>query len=299
MGLLDFIFGKKKIQETANDQESQQSSSSPTAGTGYRRILERRERRKKSWAAIDLRLYELKNSVYNDHKEHEYSENIIVDDSYEAIGHDCFSSYQMSSVKLPHSLKVIGDRAFLGCKNLKKISLPPQVELGDKAFSNSGIQSVIYGGFASSEIGNRVFEECAELDYALICSENFKVTGRGMFYNCIKLNRVTFHEGLEAIEESAFENCIKLKKIVLPQSLKYIGQKAFAYSGLREIYIPDGIEHIEENAFTGCRNLEVLHIPNNYKENIFLDLLSSRHLKEVVCPPNVQIKTRIPNTNGI
>lgn len=261
MGLLDFIFGKKNT----------------------------KEKKEESVAASTLLDFK-EGVVYNDHKKNKNREHIDVSFSFHAIGNYCFWGYKMSSIKL-HRIHTIGDWAFRDCKNLKKIDVDSVSTLGDQAFAYSSIEKISL--FRLWDVGERVFEGCSELKEAsLSLSKNLETTGRGMFYNCINLESVSLPNELKAIEESTFENCKKLQNIILPQNLKSIGKKAFANSGVRKIYIRSEIEHIEENAFTGCSNLEILRIPDNYKENIVLDLLSSRHLKEVVCPPNVQIKTR-------
>lgn len=54
-----------------------------------------------------------------------------------------FQESGLKKVRLPSTLKVIKNEAFMGCANLKNISLPDGlVEIGLRAFRESGLESV-------------------------------------------------------------------------------------------------------------------------------------------------------------
>ena len=64
----------------------------------------------------------------------------IADSSFERCS-------KLSSVKLPDSLKAIGNNAFWNCKNLTSISIPKSVEIiGDGAFKSTNITVINYDG---------------------------------------------------------------------------------------------------------------------------------------------------------
>ena len=55
-----------------------------------------------------------------------------------------FGSSKLSSVKLPQSLKTIGNMAFDGCSNLKEIEIPNGIEtIKSEAFEVCGLSSVV------------------------------------------------------------------------------------------------------------------------------------------------------------
>ena len=56
------------------------------------------------------------------------------------------------------------------------------------------------------------------------------------FYQCIKLTKVTFEEGVEEIRKEAFTDCPDLQSLVLPKSIKYIADPAFLDCGEFTVY---------------------------------------------------------------
>ena len=60
---------------------------------------------------------------------------------------------------------------------------------------------------------------------------------------------------LLVIETEAFFGDSSIDEIMIPEGAENIGDKAFAYSGLKQIYIPDSITSISANAFLDCKDL--------------------------------------------
>ncbi len=127
---------------------------------------------------------------------------------------------KVTSIKLPQSLKTIGNSAFRGM-NLKEIELPENI--------------VFIGAFA--------FSECRALE-KIVLPEGLIGISDYLFHSCDGLRSVSIPRGIRSIGENAFKDCKALRDI------KYSGTKAewkkidigkAAFSDSTEIKCGDGI----------------------------------------------------------
>ena len=141
-------------------------------------------------------------------------------------------------------------------------------------------------GSTATVINDDSYKELTEADIpatVAIGGKTYQVTtiGREAFFNCGQLEKVTFHEGLQHIgnsafrytrfseaslpktlktlDEMAFYNCYNLEKVNIQEGLESIGNYAFAYSyRLTELYLPKTLKSIGECIITGCDNLSTV-----------------------------------------
>ena len=99
----------------------------------------------------------------------------------------------------------IGDEAFVGCRNLKGISLPDSL----------------------TAIGEQAFHYCQSLTEVAIPA-SVTLIKTGAFSGCENLTRIAIPEGIFAIKDDTFRNCSKLAAVTLPTSVKTVEQGAFA-----------------------------------------------------------------------
>lgn len=154
----------------------------------------------------------------------------------------------ITSVKLPDSLEIIGDAAFNNCKALAN------VEIGDKLWS---VGADAFGGtpwLASftdefSVVGNGVLikynglatgisipEDVSHIAGGVFAKREIRsvdlgsvlTVGNKAFLACSNMIRVDCGDSLVLIGEGAFENCTLLEEIVLPNSLTDVRSRAFA-----------------------------------------------------------------------
>lgn len=71
------------------------------------------------------------------------------------------------------------------------------------------------------------------------------------------IKRVTLHDNLSRIEDTAFDNCVRLESINLPSNLTYLGERAFSgcYELSSNIVIPNNITEIKRYTFSSCRKI--------------------------------------------
>lgn len=153
--------------------------------------------------------------------------------------------YERSSlqeVKLPSTLREIGNSAFYGCAALQSFDL-------------NGITS----------IGNTVFYGCRSLPS--INLNGVETIGRGAFYGCSKLDNIDLST-LVSIDNSyssssgAFQNCTSLKTVTFGNRLQKIGGYAFQNTAIESLDLPESIVSLGNGAFTGCTNLTSVSLPS-------------------------------------
>jgi hypothetical protein len=93
----------------------------------------------------------------------------------------------VSSVSLPHTIKSIGESAFLNCTIINQIEIPDSVEeIQGSAFKGcTALKYVKLGKFLNS-LGGSCFQDCTSLK-SLTISDSTKTIGQGAFFRCSAL----------------------------------------------------------------------------------------------------------------
>ncbi len=191
----------------------------------------------------------------------------------------------ITSIKMPDTVKIIGDYAFLGCVGLREIKLSNQItKIGESAFSGCGHLYEITLPDSLESIGDEAFAGCWDYD------ENTKLE--------FGLTQITIPEKVSHIGEKVFEGCNILEKIdVASQNAVFasedgilfnkaktelllypIGKKQTSYS------IPSSVQKIEDSAFASQEYLEELSFPgtlNSIGESAGKSLSGCLRLKRV------------------
>ena len=135
-----------------------------------------------------------------------------------------------------YSVSGIDYYAFLGCSELKSVTVP------------EGVTNLGYGSFAG----------CIGLN-SVVLPSGVRNIPDAMFYGCIRLDNIIIPEGVDTIGHSAFYECTGLTEIVIPSGVEVIDEYAFAYCvGLKRVII-EGNPEIAPTAFLGCgTRLEII-----------------------------------------
>lgn len=215
---------------------------------------------------------------------------LIIPDDVVEIGDGAFSSTNITSLQLPHNLKVLGSRVFQECNSLAgELSLPETLEsMGEWCFySCSMLSGTLTLPHKLKEIPSQCFSGCYGLTGDLVIPENVNKIGVHAFSECGFRGTITFPEGLIEVGTYAFYNCDFQGELVIPSEVKKIDQAAFincdfssivfadnseliaiedsVFSGnsrLSElIVLPEGLMTIGSSAFSNCSNLPAITIP--------------------------------------
>jgi len=128
---------------------------------------------------------------------------------------------------VPHSVEVIGCKAFAFCDNLKNIILPTGIKtIGDNAFYECPQLDGIIIPEGIESIGEYAFSYCGELK-SIVIPEGNKSIGAYAFTGCAQLESVVIHEGIENIDLCTFNYCPSLKNIAVPASVTSISSNTF------------------------------------------------------------------------
>lgn len=158
---------------------------------------------------------------------------IELPESLEYITHGAFSRIPVDSIKLPGSLKSIGDAAFQdGC--LRSVDLS---------------ETVI------RKIPSHTFAGCRNLE-EVVLPDTIEAVGGNAFYDTEKLQEINLSEGLKEIGEYAFYRS-GLRILDVPDSVEKIGN--YAFSGcdhLKIVILPNHEIQAECKVFHYCEKLK-------------------------------------------
>ena len=119
-----------------------------------------------------------------------------------------------TSMIIPNSTKVIGNRAFSGCISLKKIVIPDSV----------------------TDIGRGAFYGCISLETVEL-PDSISVIQDSVFSGCTQLKDIHIPNSVSEIGRFAFSKCTSLEKVVMSESVK-IGKNAFEDCNLLKVQSP-------------------------------------------------------------
>ena len=143
----------------------------------------------------------------------------------------------VTKVTVPSTVTFINVAAFQSTPNLKEVRLSKNLtELSDKAFFNSGIESIrIPSGV--TDIVDSCFENCPLLE-TVTFSKGLKTLGENAFKSCISLKTVVLPDGLESLGGSTFEGCINLESVTIPASCtSFVDDEIFKNCDLTKLTI--------------------------------------------------------------
>ena len=213
--------------------------------------------------------------------------SLSVPNSITVIGEGAFSGCDgISSVTMSNNLLSINSYLFAGCYNLKSIVFPDCVKsIGNSAFSGCSELTSFKIPKNVTSIGESAFRDCRNLEFVDMSEvENIDRIWRYAFYNCNKLNSLSFPKSLKDIGNFSFAGCTSLTCIDLPNDLEGIGEWAFnGCSSITTIDIPNSVIAIGEAALGYCNSLQKISIPNSLQyipKGIFSH---STNIKEVYC----------------
>ena len=185
-------------------------------------------------------------------------EEAIIPDGVSVIGDNAFRG--MSNLKrviLPETCTDIGDNAFDACRNLEYINLPASLtSIGAFAFKNCSSLASISLPEGIDTLPKQVFSRCTKLS-EVEGIQHIRNIGLDAFTGCVELRSIDASEA-RIVDDRAFSGCSALEHIELSDNLCRIGAYAFrSCSSLKTISIPDDVMKLGTDLFSGCRDIDI------------------------------------------
>lgn len=134
-------------------------------------------------------------------------EQVILGDKVEYIPNFLFATNKfITEIKLPASVKSLGNGAFSGCSKLEDINLSDNItEIGETAFYGCESLKKIHWPAYLKSVGNAAFRECTSLE------------------------SISLPEGLTTLEGDAFYHCSNVKNLYIPSTIEE-GENSYYFS---------------------------------------------------------------------
>lgn len=183
----------------------------------------------------------------------------------------------LSTIELPNSLEVLGNRVFAKQKALTTLKIGDNLqEFGEGILDETNIQNIVVSennNYLSSEHGILYTKNKERLIYAvssitgvngnLSLPEGVKYIEPYEFASCENLTGITLPESLIEVKNNAFEYT-KIKEFNFKSNLKKIHDEAFYLSSIEVVTFQEGLEEIGNAAFNST-NISTLKLPNSLK----------------------------------
>ena len=184
--------------------------------------------------------------------------SITIPEGVTSIWNDAFNGCQsLTTVKMPQTLKYLGERSFYGCSKLDDITLGKIRSCGSEAFSRCENLTAIDLASMTS-IGREAFSGCTGLKSVVL--GNVTSWGSYAFSGCTSLTNVDLGN-TESIGDYTFSGCTSLKYIDL-KKVATVGEYAFdGCTGLVNID-SGGVKTLGRQAFSNCSGLTSIDLKN-------------------------------------
>lgn len=271
-------------------------------------------------------------SVYDTDKNYNALTELDVPDTIDGkevneIADSCFREMSyVETIKLPDTIKIIGENAFYECTKLKNINIPKNLEkIGKNAFYGCELLTSIDIPESVNKIGDYVFEGCNALETINVDGKNKNYSSEdGILFNKDKSTLIKFPESskiteyvlpdsvneiynwafigcsnitsidiseknLKKIGEDAFYYCVRIENMVIPEGIEKLDGAAFGYCvALKKITLPESLKSIGSYCFYGCTSLENVELPDKLEKIEDHAFYSCKSLKEVTIPDSVK-----------
>ena len=166
----------------------------------------------------------------------------------------------MESISIPKTIKSIGQGAFNGCWNLKKVIISDLLSWCRISFSS-------YGDSNPLKLAHYLYsDKDTQITDVVIPNEITTITSN-MFKYCKSIKSITLPNTITSIEYSSFMGCENITSLTINNS--YLASSmdisdVFG-SGVSECIIGDEVTDINSNLFSSCKNLKSITIGKNVK----------------------------------
>ena len=207
----------------------------------------------------------------------------IITELKEGLFSSCSS---LTSLKIPSSIKKIGESFAYGCSSLSSITLPSNVtSIGNNAFAEctnlssvslpSSVTDFGYSTFRNTKwinnqprtsglvIKNGYIIDASKASGTVNIPSTVKKIPAYTFYGSTAITKVVMPTALTLIGQSAFADCTNLTSVNLPTSVNTFGDSVFSgCTSLKSVQLPTYLSVIPKDTFNGCKKLSSIVLPS-------------------------------------
>lgn len=175
---------------------------------------------------------------------------------------------------IPDGINEISPYAFYDCHLLTSIKIPSSVKkIGENAFGKSGLEALTIPA-SVEEYGKKMVAECTALENVKFESRLPLVPDR-FAENCQKLTSIVSSYPIVKVGEAAFKNCRSLKEFPFRGETVLSEDSSFYNTGLEKVVFEESTiaDYFSgENLFAYCRNLTEIDFSKLIMEYVDADL---------------------------
>ena len=197
-----------------------------------------------------------------------------------AIGENAFYNTNITSIRLPSSVRTIGKNAFHSCTSLTGINIPAGVtDIDADAFRGCSNLRTLGLPNTLRTIGDQAFYKCSSLG-GVTMPNSLRSVGDWAFAYCTSLNNATIPSGVTIVGNQMFYECKSMTRCTIENNSKLTAlsdSMFFGCTSLTSISIPSGVKAIPANCFVGCRSLTSVRLTGKVAtvgNNAFMDCVS-------------------------
>ena len=160
----------------------------------------------------------------------------------------------IEEIEIPEGVETIGECAFRDCSRLKKVKLPKTIKtIGNMAFYMVRSIEEIEIPEGCTTIGGSVFAGCTKLATVKL-PESITAIGSTTFNGTV-ITSFVYPDNVDRIDDRVFINCFKLESVTAPSACLHVEE--FAFSGCTKCATYD---------FTKCKAVPQLYNVNAFEK---------------------------------
>lgn len=217
------------------------------------------------------------------------------------ISQSLFANSTIRSIRIPNSVKIIEESAFMNCQLLSFVAFNPESQLqsiGAFVFSEAfskGSNISMNLPCSLEKVGQSVFLRCnAEFLSISLSEKSLLRTLSSALFRSASIRSFYVPDSVVEIGSQCFKDSL-LSEVVFGEACRVqtFGREAFAGTKLTSIEVPTNVTKIDAYCFSGCRSLRRFSFVMNSNVNfIGSKAFFGTAITELVLPPQLNVLDR-------